>query len=125
MAAPTAEMGLAEIVKELLRLHSIRPNWNGLDSVPPTFDAIGRAISVLSALQETWIQPTRVTASAEGGVAITFRRHEKFASVESLNSGEIVLLTSDGTGNPCAREVAATDEALRKTAQDLCEYFKH
>ena len=99
-------------------------DWNGLGSDPPTLDAIGRAISVLWALKSTWIQPDRVAASAEGGVAITFRRDRKFASIESLNSGEIVVLTSDGTGNPRAREIEASDDALRQTAQNLREYFE-
>jgi hypothetical protein len=124
LRAPPSEIDLAEFVHKLLQLESRKPDWNGLGSNPPTFDAIGRAISVLWALKSRWIQPDRVTASAEGGVAITFRRDRKFASIESLNSGEIVVLTSDGTGNPGAREIEASDDALRRTAQDLREYFE-
>lgn len=124
LPASTSGEDLAEFVSRLLQLKLTKPDWNGLGSDPPTFEAIGRAISVLWALKSMWIEPARLTASAEGGVAITFRRGRRFASIESLNSGELVLLTSDGTGNPRAREMEASDDALNRTAQDLREYFE-
>lgn len=120
----TSGEDLAGFVSRLLQLKLTEPDWNGLGSDPPTFEAIGRAISVLWALKSTWVEPARLAASAEGGVAITFRQGRRFASIESLNSGELVLLTSDGTGNPRAREIEASDDALHRTAQDLREYFK-
>jgi hypothetical protein len=121
----TESAAFSALVGGLLRLHSTKPDWNGLGSAPPTYDAIARAISVLWALRATHLQPTRVTPSAEGGVAVTFRKGGRFASVESLNSGEIVLLTSDGTGNPRAWAIDSSDDALRQAAKDLREYFEH
>jgi hypothetical protein len=105
----------------LRQLELTQPDWNGLGSEPPTSEAISHATSVLAALGV--VRPERVTASAEGGVAMTFRREHRFASIETLNSGEIIVLESDGNGNPHAREIDASDQSLQRIAQELREYL--
>ena len=46
--------------------------------------------------------------SAEGGVALCFRNGGNFASLECLNTGEVIALTSDGKGNLNAWEPKGT-----------------
>lgn len=122
---PAYGTDLVEVVRELLELESIERDWNGLGSEPPAPNAIAGAIRVLWALKATWmIRPERVAPSAEGGVGIAFRRGQKFASIESLNSGEIIVLISDGTGSPRAWEIDTSGENLHMTAQTLREHFE-
>jgi hypothetical protein len=87
-------------------------------------DAIAGALRVLLGMKSTWIRPERVAASAEGGVGIIYRRGGRFASIESLNSGEIIVLISDGTGNARAWEIDASRENLTSTTQTLREHLE-
>jgi hypothetical protein len=120
----TFETDLADVVRDLLDLESISRDWNGLGSEPPTFDAVAGAVRVLRGLKSAWVRPERVAPSAEGGVGITFRRGRRFASIESLNSGEVVVLISDGTGSPRAWEIDGSGKNIPLTAQTLREHFE-
>jgi len=118
------ELDLLSALKRIHEFKSLPIDWNGLGSEPPTYSASAQAAMVLFALASESLRPERVAPSADGGVGITLRRSGKFASIESLNSGEIVVLTSDGTGNPRAWEIDASDAGFRATAQTLREYFE-
>lgn len=118
------DLDLVEALRKIQELKSLPRDWNGLDSEPPTYTAIARAATVLIALESISLRPERVAASAEGGIGIMFRRGRKFASIEFLNSGETVVLTSDGTGNPRAWEIDTSDKSLGLTAETLREYIE-
>jgi hypothetical protein len=104
-------------------LESYSRDWNGLDSDPPSRLAITLAKKLIDQCKAVDLKPTRVSASAEGGVALSFRNSGMFASLECLNSGEIVGLTSDGTGNPHAWEVGKQEQHLSAAVVSIREYL--
>jgi hypothetical protein len=71
----------------------------------PSPRALGWAHAVLNQLKEIGSPPSRVVASAEGGVAICFVDGKKYADIECLNSGSIIGVVSDGHGRPTAWEI--------------------
>jgi hypothetical protein len=60
---------------------------------------------VLSQFKEFDLVPTKVVASAEGGVAICVVRGERYSDVECLNSGEILAVNSDKKNLPDVWEI--------------------
>lgn len=66
----------------------LQPGWNGHNAPSPSSAAIGAARSFLGGLTSGEQQPSRLTASAVGGVAVTFRRGERKVMIEFLNSGQ-------------------------------------
>lgn len=69
------------------------------------------------------VEPTQVTASAEGGVALCFKIDGQYADIECFNSGEIWGIVSDRI-NPAAtwpieNSTAGIGTALLKIKSDL------
>jgi hypothetical protein len=65
---------------------------------PPNGKSMATAREILDALIGFDVEPDRVVASAEGGVSVVFLRGNRRASVECLNTGDIVasLVQQDG-----------------------------
>lgn len=42
----------------------------------------------------------RIAPSADEGVAISYRKENRFGMIEFFNTGEIVAVTSEGTSRP-------------------------
>jgi hypothetical protein len=72
---------------------------------PPSRTAVAWARAVLQQLQEDAVTPTRVVASAEGGVAICFVHGDKYSDLECLNTGEILGVTSNRRDRPVCWEI--------------------
>jgi hypothetical protein len=75
----------------------------GTDPPSPLTIALARAI--LRQLETEALEPDRVVASAEGGVAICFVHGSKYSDIECLNSGEILGVISNRRDHPFAWEV--------------------
>ncbi|SRR6266567_4289478 len=107
---PQAEAGnrisaFAEIVDEMTDLDA---DWNGYGSEPP--NEFAREVAKQILLDATTVVvPSRVTASAQGGVGICFNLKDKYADIEVFNSGEILATTSDGKTVPAVWEVKPSD----------------
>lgn len=67
--------------------------------------------------------PTRVTASAEGGIAICFVDGEKYADVEFLNAGDILGVVSNRRDRPLAWEIKHSSRSLARAAARIREFF--
>ncbi len=76
----------------------------GCTEVPSTF-TLTRARAILHQFETEALEPTRVVASAEGGVAICFASGEKYSDIECLNSGEILGVISDRRNTPVVWEI--------------------
>jgi hypothetical protein len=88
--------------QKLDKLCMLRNNWNSFDSEKPAIATIQAAFQVVNVLVALDLIPDAILPSAEGGVAICFVRHGKYADVECLNSGEILAVTSTRGEKPHA-----------------------
>ena len=80
-------------------LKDVPPNWNSYDSPSPSVESRERSKAVLRALRTKLLEPERVLASAEGGVAFTFVSNTSSrAAIEVLNNGEEYVFLYDLSG---------------------------
>lgn len=73
----------------------LKEGWNGDDAAPPTDLAVYNASVFLKALQRAKYEPTRIAATAMGGVAITRKIGSRKVIVECYNDGRVYFLFSD------------------------------
>jgi hypothetical protein len=106
---------ISNFITSVSEMGSLKRDWNGYDSEPPSQVARSSARGILLTAT-TLIIPNRVVASAQGGVGICFYKGDKYADIECLNTGEILAATSDGKGEPIVWEVAPNrvKEALER-----------
>jgi len=97
-------------------------DWNGQGSEVPNNHAVFCSHRALETFHSFGLLPVRIAPSAEGGVGFVFGRGIKVATVEYLNSGEAVAVTSDGAGNITAWELKAT-KSLRTAANRIREFL--
>jgi hypothetical protein len=75
------------------------------DGKPPSNEAIALARWVLLKFRDYGLTPSRVVASAEGGVAICIVKGGKYSDIECLDSGAILAVNSDKKSLPDVWEV--------------------
>lgn len=92
----------------------LEKGWNSYDADPPSILAIEKAKSFLDLLPTA----ARVSASAMGGVGVTYKNKKRKAYVEFYNNGTYHMLVSDGIN---MRTGTDTYEELIKT---INEYLK-
>lgn len=84
----------------------------------PADMAVGWAWVVIQQLIEDELVPTKVVASAEGGVAVCFVVGDKYADIECLNSGEILGVVSNRRDRPSVWKIEQdTSDIARATAR--------
>jgi hypothetical protein len=89
----------------------------------PSEAAVDRALAMLDQLAHDQVPPTRVVASAEGGVAICFVRGEKYADVEFLNTGEILGVVSNRRDRPVVWEVDQNSPGLAQASARVRDFI--
>ncbi len=67
--------------------------------------------------------PTRVIASAEGGIAICFSNGERYADIECLNSGEVLGVTSNRRDLPDVWRVDADPHQYAATIGRISNFL--
>lgn len=108
--------------RRITELSSLEKDWNGFESVPPNQRAVRMAREVLSLLHNMGTEPDRLVASADDGIAFSFRRSDRYANIECLNSGEIYTLWYDDATEPVTHQIA-TDEICIREAISLINGF--
>jgi hypothetical protein len=92
-------------------------NWKDLESAPPNNVAENLALKVLKAAHSFRpLEPSYVTASAEGGVGIVYRSAKNYSAFECLNTGDLRLLWFDLSGKPHSKKISprAIRQALKQ-----------
>jgi hypothetical protein len=121
----------AQHYRQLWALPSNRSLWSA-DAEPPSEESVAWAQAVMQKLEIDALVPTRVVASAEGGVAICFVDGDNYSDIEILNSGQLLGVTTDRVNRPVvweiqpdARDIARATATIRafisKTGQDATE----
>src|SRR5437764_2133473 len=89
----------------------------------PTLTVQAMASVMLEQLQANQIVPTRIVASAEGGIAICFMNDEKYADIEFLNSGEILGVVSNRRDKPTVWEIDPSSRELMGAALRISQFL--
>jgi hypothetical protein len=98
--------------------------WNGDDSPLPEFVAALNATKFLKAMRLENYQPTRIAASAMGGIAVTRRVGSKKVLVECYNNGRVYYLFSDrGSGNMDVQPLLLDQDSLTKFVASMREFL--
>jgi hypothetical protein len=96
----------AFIENPVTRLHGaldgllfLKNDWNGYGSPKPTSESVRAARRLIRVMHAANALPDRVSASAEGGIALCFKASQRSADIEILNGRETLASTSDGRGD--------------------------
>lgn len=108
-----------EELQKLRELGALEENWNTYGASAPNDLAIESAAKALEYLNSLEVQPDRVAASSEGGVAVSFFENEEYADIEFFNTGEIAAITSNASG----REVwEVSDSEVESSLDTIVKY---
>jgi hypothetical protein len=72
---------------------------------PPSEMAVTWAQLVVQQLETEGFSPTRIVASAEGGIGVCFVAGGNYADIECLNSGAILGVTSNKIARPVVWQI--------------------
>jgi hypothetical protein len=107
---------------ELKRLGTLQNGWDSYNAEAPTEKAFYWTRETLNIMHSNGFFDGKVVPSAEGGLAITFRRGEKYSDIEFLNSGEILAVTHETGQRPNVWTVPCDEDGIQKTLENI-SYF--
>ena len=111
---------LAQWIGKLESLSTLAPGWNRQGAPAPSAVAIRAARQFIESLVNDGQPPTRVAASAVGGVGVTRQVGERLAYIEFYNDGAACALLADDTGDERVLDVAPKGDRF----SDLLEKLK-
>jgi len=106
-------------------LSILEDNWNGYGSPRPSMEAIRSAESIVFRFMSLNVLPEKVTASADGGVALILVGVENHrAVIECFGTTEDYVLLYDTAGNSRSLQWPQNDEAKDKVLGELQSYLR-
>ena len=114
----------AEAQDGLDSLRDIPEGWDGHGAEAPNDAAIANTRRVLDSLQNLGFRPDRIAPSAEGGIMLSFYVGKRYGDIELFNTGEILAVTSDGSGSPLVWEVAEDETAITDTLETIRDHIR-
>jgi hypothetical protein len=125
VSAATDQYAGLSFDRHFMKLSAITQNrdlWpEGADE--PSENAAAWATAMLEQLLVDQLSPTRVVASAEGGIAICFIRGDKYADIEFLNTGKILGVISNRRDRPSAWEIEESAFGLARASLRIREFL--
>jgi hypothetical protein len=94
------------------------------DAESPGSVAVNFANVVMQQLAKDELVPTKIVASAEGGVAICFVSGEKYADIECFNSGEILGVISNRRDRPRAWEIEQNSNGVALASAKISDFLR-
>jgi hypothetical protein len=91
--------------QKLKEIAKIADGWDGFCAPAPNQLSIRFAGDAIDIIHGIGLAPNAILPSAEGGIGISFSKVNRYASVEFLNDGEIVLLSMIRGFDPVTRLV--------------------
>ncbi len=88
----------------------------------PSTDSLLWARLILQRFAEIGVSPNKLVASAEGGTAICLVDGNRYADIESLNSGVILGVLSDKRNRPIVWEVEQSADGIARAVDRVCEF---
>ncbi len=102
-----------EARQQLSSTASLERDWDTYGAEPPSDQARQGAASILDALEAAALPPSRISPSAEGGVAVSFVEGDKRALIEIYNTGEAAAATYSDEGSPVVWELDGTPSSVK------------
>lgn len=112
----------ARLIAVIDLVASDQVQWD--DAEQPTLLSVVWAKLALDELALMDFVPTKILASAEGGIGICFVAGSRYADIEFLNSNDILAVTSNGGGDPRVWEVSRTVEGLIRALGTIRDYIR-
>jgi hypothetical protein len=92
-------------------------------TAPPSALTLTCARAILGQLETEALEPTRVVASSEGGVAICFVSGDKYSDIECLNSEEILGVISNRRDHPVVWEIEPSASGFARAAARIRDFL--
>lgn len=121
---PARTIWYQEGLEKIDAMRDIAPNWDTYGAAPPTEAALTKAKTVMETLHSMNLRPSRIAASAEGGVAISFFDENRYSDIEMLNTDDVLAATSVGDGSPHVWEVSPEDLKFVKTMETIRGFIR-
>jgi hypothetical protein len=109
----------AEALIELKKAAGLPNGWDSYGAEAPAPASVSIAGHILSILQHSNVPPSRVAASAEGGVGICFVEGEKYADIEVFNDEEILATTYRGDSGSSIWELENRDASIIEAVEQI------
>jgi hypothetical protein len=119
----TGHNQLAKWIGKLEALSSLAPGWKRQGAPPPSDVALRLARQFIVALVNDGQPPTRVAASAVGGVGVTRQAGERMAYVEFYNDGALCALFADDAADEQVLDVASEGGTFGKFLDEVKAYL--
>jgi hypothetical protein len=114
---------LAQWFRILEALSRLAPGWNRQGAPAPSEESIRAARQFIVALVNDGQPPTRVAASAIGGVGVTRRVGERMAYIEFCNNGTACALMADDAADERVLDVAPERGTFRGLLDEVKAYL--
>jgi len=102
----------------------LEDGWNGDDAPPPEVIAAVNATKFLNAMHQESYPPTRIAASAMGGIAVTRKVGNKKVLVEFYNDGKVYFLFSDrGSGSMDVKLLLLDQDSLTRFVASMRDFL--
>jgi hypothetical protein len=105
-----------------LKAISMNPHLWSHDDAPQAW-SLASMYFVLKHLEAYGILPTKIVASAEGGVASCFVVGNKYADIECLNSEAILGVLSDKRNQPFVWEIEPNSRGITRAVERVREFI--
>lgn len=120
----TSAAWLREALEKLAQFRALPENWDSYGAEPPNENAAMRAEAALRILHRLNSPPDRLAASAEGGITLSFFHGKKYGDLEFFNTGETLVVTSNGIGTPEVWEVAEDNASLSNALEKIRDFVR-
>lgn len=122
-SSPLVSAELATWLDKLERLSELAPGWNRHGAPAPSAEAIRLARQFIEAMLNDGQPPTRVAASAVGGVGVTRQTAERMAYVEFYNTGPACALLADNAGDEHILDIVSENGTFRRVLDEMRAYL--
>jgi hypothetical protein len=113
------ELLMSQAESRIQQVSALQPNWDGYGAPAPNQTAIQITRRILSLLEPYDLSHVSIVPSVEGGVAICFVREDRYADIESLNSGELLGVRYVGRSVPALIRIKGTEASIRAALEEI------
>ncbi len=111
------------VAAELDSLCELKDGWDGDDAPPPNNHSLAVAEVLLYGMRERGFSSPAVMACVDGGVTIVYTTSKRKVVIESFNTRELTIATSEGFGKTSVLELQASREAIQEVLKIADEFL--